>query len=933
MKKIGKSEQEYKSLISKGYDKWKKNREEYRIRDGDVKITDFTMSEEAYADVLKKEEEFHKKRVTIAAKYALEAQKYLSENRGIDPEADKLAENALRTYYENFTSMTERFELIKEGNNSFAEGISSVGKFKSALEELNETKGDTSIYSLVNTINGSAKPSFEEAKGVIAEFASSTIPNLDEHLKATGISMEDFVEHTYNMIFASKEADDEIKFSFLDEITNRLQSLTSETQNTALDIEDLYTAYNKSIEGTSMSAKEIFNLTGKYSELSSSIIKTSDGYTIESSAIEKVINAKKASIELTIQEIEADMRAYLINTGESYNFLNKTIRENMELRLTDLKISLKQAGGYNALAAGIANLSLAFSSINGNVKQYEKDKARVRMFNSNKKMYDEIKEIEKLINAYDAANFAKKITFSPSSYSSPSSKASNTKEDRVKQAKDAFDAEYSLLKHHLEMNYITEKEYYNRLDALYKRFFEAGTEYYRQYEEEVYKGRKKLLEQAKSDLDSLLSDVQNVIKQRKKDQIDALKEQIDAYKTLADARKQALTDLKDEAEYTKTVAEKRKEVALLESRYSEAQRDNSAQGVKKQKELFEELTKAKTDLSKYEYEHSVEVQKNAIDAEVKAEQEKTDKKIEVLQSFLDNQSLIVQASLNEINGMSDSLYNSLIEWNRVYGTGIDLDITQRWNAAKQALLDYGSIANAQGTYNKISNAVANNTTLVPSSSSGSVASSPSPSYSGGSITSGGRVEASPSAKIYTSKNGTALRQYFRSNPKYIVLSSDGDWVKVRHISASSGVTGWFKSSDLKAYAKGTNKVLEDGLAITQEAGSELIMHDGSMLTPLSRGDMVFNNESSQRLWELANKPDNNWLLNGLNDRMQDIRTNTYSNHKGSGYSVVNINFGDTIIEGNADEAVLGRFRKSLVEDIKGSLNKDYFKKGLPIKVL
>ena len=57
----------------------------------------------------------------------------------------------------------------------------------------------------------------------------------------------------------------------------------------------------------------------------------------------------------------------------------------------------------------------------------------------------------------------------------------------------------------------------------------------------------------------------------------------------------------------------------------------------------------------------------------------------------------------------------------------------------------------------------------------------------------------------------------------------------------------------KKYATGTKKVLNDELAWTQDAGSELIYRttDGAILTPLGAGDMVFTNEMSKRLWEIA----------------------------------------------------------------------------------
>lgn len=58
------------------------------------------------------------------------------------------------------------------------------------------------------------------------------------------------------------------------------------------------------------------------------------------------------------------------------------------------------------------------------------------------------------------------------------------------------------------------------------------------------------------------------------------------------------------------------------------------------------------------------------------------------------------------------------------------------------------------------------------------------------------------------------------------------------------------------YKSGTSNAVK-GNHWTQEDGGEIIYRtsDGAVLTPLGQGDMVFDNESSKRLWELANNPE------------------------------------------------------------------------------
>ena len=70
------------------------------------------------------------------------------------------------------------------------------------------------------------------------------------------------------------------------------------------------------------------------------------------------------------------------------------------------------------------------------------------------------------------------------------------------------------------------------------------------------------------------------------------------------------------------------------------------------------------------------------------------------------------------------------------------------------------------------------------------------------IKKGGQINAK-GAKIYaTSDGGPGLEQYYGNDPIYTVLDVGNQYVKVRHHSLSSGVSGFFKKTDVKAYKTG-----------------------------------------------------------------------------------------------------------------------------------
>lgn len=124
------------------------------------------------------------------------------------------------------------------------------------------------------------------------------------------------------------------------------------------------------------------------------------------------------------------------------------------------------------------------------------------------------------------------------------------------------------------------------------------------------------------------------------------------------------------------------------------------------------------------------------------------------------------------------------------------------------------------------------------------------------ISVGGKINAG-SAKIYDYAGDTSgERQYYRNDPIYKVLKTSGNWLQVRWHKLSSGITGWFKKGDVKAYKTGARRISDNEFAWTQEAGKEFIIRpsDGAILTPLAKNDSVLNASASNNIWNMANNP-------------------------------------------------------------------------------
>jgi hypothetical protein len=152
---------------------------------------------------------------------------------------------------------------------------------------------------------------------------------------------------------------------------------------------------------------------------------------------------------------------------------------------------------------------------------------------------------------------------------------------------------------------------------------------------------------------------------------------------------------------------------------------------------------------------------------------------------------------------------------------------------------------------------------------------------------GGKINAG-NAKIYEYAGDTAgASQYYANDPIYKVLKIDGDWVQVRHHKLSTGVTGWFRKSQVKAYAKGTKELDKSGLVNVDELGEELILSaKNGRLTYLEKGSGVIPADLTSNLMEWG-KLDPSVML----DQNRPVIS---APHVTNNETVINIEYGDVL---------------------------------------
>ena len=274
----------------------------------------------------------------------------------------------------------------------------------------------------------------------------------------------------------------------------------------------------------------------KYSE---NISKISNSKSTVKSAQEEQEKFGRLSIDTIKSLHEAGLSgamSYNEMTGETYllvDAIDELTRAQIENQKVDINKSITETTNKIAEASerlrNIGNPSDAYtanmvSGLNQNIAQWQSQLDELGI----QKM-----ELGSLLFSFE--------TDDESTKQSAEEAAEKALEEYINSIKEAFDKEKSDLDHLLNMDVISQEEYYNRLFGLNEKYFKGKTELldeYRQYEEEVYKG----------------------LKQK---QIDAIQEQIDALKSVNEEKQEEI-DL-EKAKQALENAKRNKTISVYDS--------------------------------------------------------------------------------------------------------------------------------------------------------------------------------------------------------------------------------------------------------------------------------------------------------------------------------------------------------------------------------
>lgn len=392
-----------------------------------------------------------------------------------------------------------------------------------------------SIKKTADRFNDSDKiKDFFDTEGINTDEEVNDFNKVIEGINDADKAIQKWNEH-------KKASEDSFEIPDADTLKQQISDL-----NSAID--SIQSAYD-----TLTSACEEYNSNGGQLSIDTiqSLLSLSDEYlaclqvengqlSLNADAMAQLAQAKLDEAQATaVTQAMTELQA--IANGEAAQSTTNYITGNAALMSSLAQLSGSYEGVAQAAmtAAQAQELSARISAASA------KDKTATE--NVMKGLDTKLKLIQSTKNAISAGNFASVSKKSSSGSSSKSSKD---------ELKEAFQAEYDLLKHNLEMEYITEEQYYNGVQALNEKYFAGKEEYlddYRKYEEEVYKGLKSYYKSYCDDMMDYYDKKLDASKMSYKEYCDSVS------KMLADMHNSGKISDKDWYDYTKTMLEKQKD--------------------------------------------------------------------------------------------------------------------------------------------------------------------------------------------------------------------------------------------------------------------------------------------------------------------------------------------------------------------------------------
>lgn len=711
----------------------------------------------------------------------------------------------------------------------------------------------------------------------------------------------------------------------IDELTSAMQELKTKAQETASSFEGLQSKINSALTTVS----DEFKATEEnYSTLKTAMTEFNEQGIISADTLKKISeNDLLQYLEIVNGKVQINTQALSDNIAKAkakakadvlittYNELLALSENNVtESSNVAAEAAEDTADSVRILSSAFGEAAISGASATAILDAWSTTAGKA-VPKGNAQDY-----LNKIKNMQTAFEFIENLDLSGGSSSSASNKIKQQKQN----IEDLIEAFIKMYKQELK----EKKEAENAGYEITKRTFED---------------EKTIMERRFRNEKQRYEDLQKIQEEGAEKRLDALEAEYDAYKKKIDAEKDLLKAKKEEEEYEKSLAEKTKDVAKIQSELAKLQFDDSIEAQKKRIELMEQLSEKQGDLDEFQNDHRYDLTEDALDKESdrykdlyderkkeiedekKAWKDLYDARIDALEreqtrwkdDFEDRKTKEQRAHEDRVNqieseinderklradaiaaieSQNEEAYNKLIEWNRLYGTGIDYDITQKWNIAKAALKEYGD----QGLgIQEILDVLAQKIETIASKTSSAGSSFKTWNSSLNDTKSSLEEVATRMRKVNDLLKEAGA---FDGMPDHKVLSNRPTKVQKELFTKNHTGTDYVA---MNANDRLLNKSLglkSDEVVRILKVGEAVIPKERNLKRLRENSDFV-ENSSLRRLSELSG-----------------VSQGGISNNS----SHISISIGDTIVQGDADNNIVNRlneYKNSLVNEVFSRINK------------
>lgn len=716
----------------------------------------------------------------------------------------------------------------------------------------------------------------------------------------------------------------------VEEFNTAMQELKNTTQETIPTFEEAQSAIASALDEFAITTQTVAD---NYDALKTAMDDFNNKGTISSKTLKELakndlvqyLSIVNGKIQINTQALSdnieaAKKKAKLDVLQNGFNQLLALSEDRVtESAINSVDASATAATQVELMGQAFANATLGVTSVSEALKRYyyiTKKKLPEQFSDQEQKIMQNVLDSVKLIDVVSDA------TTGASNKSGSSSSESKKIKEQKQNVEDLIEAFIKMYKQELKER----KEAENAGYEITKRRLED---------------EKTVMERRFRDVKQHYEDLNKAQEDGAEKRLDALEAEYDAYKKKIDAEKDLLKAKKEEEEYEKSLAEKTKDVAKIQSELAKLQFDDSIEAQKKRIELMGQLSDKQGDLDEFQKDHRYDLTEDALekesdrykdlyderkkeiedekkawkdlyDARIDAlereqtrwkddfddrktsEQRAHEDRVNQIESEINDERKLRADAIAAIESQSKESYDKLIEWNRLYGTGIDYDITQKWNIAKAALKEYGN----QGIgLQKILDILAQKVDEISNKTS-SAGSGFGGWYTG--------VDKTNTALDDTAEKLNKIKKTIRALDDVDIFLKSSQ--KSKNINIAPGITKNHTGTDYVAM-NANDRLLNKSLGLKSD----------EVVRILKVGEAVIPKERNlKRLRENSDFVENSSLR-----RVSEL-SETSQGSISDNSSHVSISIGDTIVQGDADNNIVNRlneYKKSLVNEVFSRINK------------